>query len=101
MGAKWPTLGVDVLAEMGTTDLAFVYTYVADTVEDAIEVAEALVCHARTVMGAGDGIDFQGGILFDERGPWVFIDRIGDGLVFITATDDDAGRALRPQVRVP
>jgi hypothetical protein len=85
----------------GGEEVAFAYAYKADTEDDAVEVATALVAHARTTMGAGDGVEVDGGILFDEGGPWVFIDRIGDGLIFVAATDDAAGRALRPQLRVP
>ena len=82
-------------------DVAFVYTYVADSQEDAIEVAVALIEHARTSMGAGEGIGAHGGMLFNEDGPWVFVDRVGNGLVFIAASDPGTGNLLRSQVVVP
>jgi hypothetical protein len=94
--------GADAVATLRSgSDVAFALMYAADSEEDAVDVATALVAHARTVMGAGNGIEVDGGILFDEGGPWVFIDRIGDGLVFVAATDAAAGRELRPQVTVP
>ena len=94
--------GADAFATLrSSTDVAFVYTFAADTQDDAIEVAVALVEHARTSMGAGNGINEDGGILFDEGGPWVFVDRVGDGLMFIAATNAAAGRLLRGQVIVP
>ncbi len=90
-----------VVALRSGGDVAFAYTYKADSEEDAIEVALALVEHTRVAMAAGDGIEVDGGILFDEGGPWVFIDRIGDGLIYVAATDSAAGRELRTQLVVP
>ncbi len=85
----------------GGDDLAFALTYGADTEEDAAEVADALVTHAGTAMGAGEGREENGAVVFDAAGPWVIVHRIGDGLVFVAATDAVAGRALRAQLRVP
>ncbi len=94
--------GADTFASLRSgPEVVFAYAYVADTEEDAIDVAVGLVQHARGAMDAGDGIEVDGGILFDEGGPWVFVDRVGDGLVFVAATDAAAGRAVRDQVRVP
>ncbi len=94
--------GADAVATLRSgDDVAFVYTYAADSEGDAIEVALALVEHTRTTMGAGDGVEVDGGILFDEGSPWVFIDRIGDGLIYVAATDPAAGSELRSQVTVP
>lgn len=82
-------------------EVVFVYTYAADTDDDAIDVGLGLVQHAGGAMDAGDGIEVDGGILFDGGGPWVFVDRVGDGLVFIAATDAEAGREARTQIKVP
>ena len=82
-------------------DVLFIYQYGADTVGDAIEVAQALVALARGPMAAGDGVDDGGGILWQGLGTYAFVDRIGDGLVFVAATDDAAGAAARAAVRVP
>ncbi len=63
--------------------------------EDAIEVALAVIEHARTTLDAGDGIDLDGGILFDEGGPYLFIDRIDDEINLVVASSRPLGSALR------
>ena len=52
-------------------------------------------------MGAGDGVESAGGIEFSADGPYVFIDRVNDGVLFIVATDTSTGRAIRDQTDVP
>lgn len=81
-------------------DLLFVYIYGGDSEDDAIEVAQALLALARGPMDAGDGVDSGGGVLW-EGSRYVFVDRIGDGLVFVVASSSTAGNAVRGQVRVP
>jgi hypothetical protein len=56
---------------------------------------------ARGPLEAGDGIDSGGGVLWEGTDRWVYVDRIGDGLMFIVATDSAAGAAARGQIRVP
>lgn len=63
--------------------------------EDAIEVALAVIEHARTRLDAGDGIEVDGGILFDEGGPYLFIDRIEDEINLVVASGGTLGSALR------
>ncbi len=82
-------------------DVAFAVAYRGDSEDDAIELAQALVEHARSVMGAGEGVDSGGGLLFDEGHGYVFINRIGDGLVFVAATNGTLGAAVRSQMIVP
>lgn len=82
-------------------DLAFVYIYGGDTEDDAIEVAQAMLALARGPLGAGDGIDSGGGVLWEGPDRYVFVDRIGDGLVLIVATSQNAGATARRQIRVP
>jgi len=82
-------------------EMVFVYIYGGDTEDDAIEVAQALLAVARGPMAAGDGVDSGGGVLWDGPDRYVFVDRIGDGLVFIVATSSAAGAEARTQVRVP
>jgi len=82
-------------------NLAFVYIYGGDTEDDAIEVAQGLLALARGPMGAGDGVDSGGGVLWNEGGPYVFVDRIGDGLMFVAADSASAGEQARGQIRVP
>jgi hypothetical protein len=82
-------------------EMVFVYIYGGDTEDDAIEVAQALLALARGPLEAGDGIDSGGGVLWEGTDRWVYVDRIGDGLMFIVATDSAAGAAARGQIRVP
>ncbi len=82
-------------------DMVFVYIYGGDTETDAIEVAQALLAVARGPIGAGNGIDSGGGVLWEGAGTYVFVDRIGDGLMFVVATDGAAGATARSQIRVP
>jgi len=82
-------------------DVAFAVAYRGDSEEDAVELAQALVEHVRSVMGAGAGVDFGGGLLFDEGNGYAFINRIGDGLVMVAATDRTLGAAVRSQMIVP
>jgi len=82
-------------------ELTFVYIFGGDTEDDAIEVAQAFLALARGPMQAGDGIDSGGGVLWDGGGRYVFVDRIGDGLMFVASTSSSAGNQARGQIRVP
>ena len=63
--------------------------------DDAIEVALAVLEHARTTLEAGDGVEVAGGILFDEGGPYLFIDRIEDEINLVVASNGILGAGLR------
>ncbi len=80
---------------------AFALTLAMDSDEDAIEVVGGLIAHARGVLEAGDGVEAAGGLLWDTDTHYVFIDRIGDGLIYVLATDAGLGRQVRSQLRVP
>jgi hypothetical protein len=93
--------GDSFLVTVNESDVAFVLRYRGDTEDDTIEVVEALLLAARDRMGAGDGVESGGGIEFSANGPYVFIDRVNDGVLFIVATDTSTGRAIRDQTDVP
>ncbi len=93
--------GDSFLVTVNESDVAFVLRYRGDTEDDTIEVVEALLLAARDRMGAGDGVESGGGIEFSANGPYVFIDRVNDGVLFIVATDTATGRAIRNQTDVP
>ena len=77
-------------------------TYKGDTEDDAVELAEALISHVTDIMALGEGAGSGGGLLFTaDDGRYALIDRIGDGLMFVVASDPAAGEAARSQVRVP
>ena len=77
---------------------ALVWSYLGESVEDAEDLANALVVHARDVMGAGGAVESGGGLLFESGSPWVFIDRVDDRIYFVAATDPAAGEELRNQL---
>lgn len=83
-------------------DVVMAMTYKGDTEDDAFELTDAFIAHATETMGMGEGEGSGGGLVFAaEDGRYVFIDRIGDGLVFVVATDAAAGEEVRSQIRVP
>lgn len=83
-------------------DVLIAIAYKGDTEQDAFELADALIDHASQVMGMGDPVGEGGGIEFiAEDGRYVFLDRIGDGFVFVASTDAEAAAAVIPQLRVP
>jgi hypothetical protein len=85
-----------------TNDVVMAMAYKGDTEDDAFELTDALISHATETMGLGDGEGLGGGLVWNaEDGRYVFIDRIGDGLVFVVASDAAAGEAARTQIRVP
>lgn len=79
-------------------ETAFAWSYLAESVEDAEDLANGLVAHARDTMGAGGAEESDGGLLFASETPWVFIDRIDDRIFFIASTDAAAGADLRTQL---
>ena len=81
-------------------DTTFVWSYLGESVEDAEDLANGLVEHARDVMGAGGAAESGGGLLFDTGSPWVFIDRIDDEIFFIASTDAAAGENVRGQLGI-
>lgn len=101
------------------SDIAFVYLFRGDTVADTVEVAQAFLDHAAGVMGlaeplaAGGGVEFVGPAPVEGEepgdpedtvppdGPYVFVDRNGDGLVVVISSEATTGRALVPQVDIP
>ncbi len=96
VGAGWG--GDDHLILDNGSDVAFVYEYLGDSGQDTEDLTAAFIELARTEMGAGQGAEFEDGFLFDEGGPYVWVDRSGDALVVIAATDPVVGERLRVQV---
>ncbi len=80
---------------------AFALSLSMQSNDDAIEVVTGLIAHARQVLEAGDGVEAAGGLLWDDGEYYVFLDRVGDGLVYVVATDRELGRAVRSQVQAP
>lgn len=79
-------------------DTAFVLRYRGDAEQDAEDVADGLVAHARERMGAGAPREAGGGLLFDRGETWVFIDRVGEEVWFVASTDPAAGAELRSRL---
>jgi hypothetical protein len=90
----------EILESGGET--AFALALLMASEEDAIEVVGGLIAHARDVLDAGDGIEAEGGLLWDAApGPYVFLDRVGAGLVYVLATESGLGREVKSQVEAP
>jgi len=79
-------------------ETALAWSYLAESVEDAEDLVNGLVVHARDTMAAGGAEESGGGLLFASGTPWVFIDRIDDRIFFIASTDPLAGADLRTQL---
>jgi hypothetical protein len=81
-------------------DSAFAWAYQGETETDAEDLTDAMITHITDVMGATNGRESLGGLLYDGGNPYVFIDRIDDKVVFIAATDLAAVESLREQLGV-
>jgi len=79
-------------------DMAVVMHYIGDSERDAEELADGLIVHGRTAMAGGAAVESGGGLLYDQAGKYIFIDRIEDELFFIASTDKAAGNELRVQL---
>lgn len=84
----------------GGADTAWVYAYRADSVDDAVEVAQGFLDHATGVLGLTEAVPARGGLEY-SGGPYVFVDREGDGLAVVIASDVAAGQTLRDLVVIP
>jgi hypothetical protein len=81
-------------------DVAVAWSYLAESIQDAEDLVNALILHARGPMGATSSQESGGGLLFEGGGTYVFIDRIDDRFVFIASTDESAVADLRVQMDV-
>jgi hypothetical protein len=86
-------------------NIAFVYSFRGDTVEDAVEVAQGFLDHADFVMELDGPFEAGGGLEYigqsGSESPYVFVDRDGEGLVVVIADELSTGRFLRDSVPVP
>lgn len=84
-------------------DVVIAIAYKGDTEDDAFELTDALISHVTDTMGMGEGVANAGGLEWtsEEDGRYAFINRAGDGFVFVVSTDAAAGAAARDQVRIP
>jgi hypothetical protein len=83
-------------------DVVLALAYKGDTEDDAFELADALIAHVTDTMQLGEGVGEGGGLEFvGEDGRYAYLDRIGDGFVFVASTDEVAGDAARAQMRIP
>ncbi len=98
-GADW-----SVILSSGD-DVAWVYQFRGDSVDDALEVTQGLLTHIEMVMGMGGGVSAGGGVEYvgsaRSGDDFVHIDREDDGLLLVVATDPTVGRALAQATPVP
>jgi hypothetical protein len=81
-------------------DSAIAWSYQGETETDAEDLTDAMIAHIKDVMGATNGQESLGGLLYDGGSPFVFIDRVDDKVIFIAATDLAAVESLRTQLGV-
>jgi hypothetical protein len=81
-------------------DVAIAWHYLAESVEDAEDLVNGLIAHARGPMGAGSSEETGGGLLLEGNGKTVFIDRIDDEFWFLASTDRSAVGDLRTQLGI-
>lgn len=81
-------------------DVAMAWSYLAESIQDAEDLVNALIIHARGPMGATSSRESGGGLLLEGGGVYIFIDRMDDRFVFIASTDAQAGEDLRAQMGV-
>ena len=80
----------------------FALAYKGDSEDDAFELADAFIAMTRDHLEMGEGVGDGGGITFNaEDGRYAHLDRIGDGFVYVLATDAAAGAATTDQMRIP
>ena len=82
------------------SDSAIAWSYQGETETDAEDLTDAMIAHTKDVMGATNGQESLGGLLYDGGSPFVFIDRVDDKVIFIAATDLTALESLREQLGV-
>jgi hypothetical protein len=74
-------------------EVLFAFVYRGDTDRDATEVADAFVDLAGEVMDAGEGEAADDGSVTFSGEDFAFIDRAGDTVVFVAASDPATGEA--------
>ena len=79
-------------------DVAVAWHYLAESVEDAEDLVNAMIAHARGPMGATSSRDSGGGLLLEGGGTTVFIDRIDDEFWFLASTSSAAVGEFRTQL---
>lgn len=83
-------------------DVVFALAYKGDTEDDALELTSALLALVSGPLEMGEGVADGGGVSFTtEDGRYAYLDRIGDGFVFVISTDAQAGASAARQVTVP
>jgi len=86
----------------GGGDVAFGLLYLGDAEFHTVEVTQAFIDFAEDVLRLGDGVRTGGGEVFQRNDrPWMFLDREGEGLVVVIASDPDAGAELAAQLTPP
>jgi hypothetical protein len=81
-------------------DTTLVWSYLAETVEDAEELTNALITHLRTRMDVGTSQESLGGLEFVGGSTYAFIDRVDEAIFLIASTDAAAGGAARTQLGI-
>ncbi len=81
-------------------DVLFVLSYRADTDRDAAELAAALEGYTAAI-GGGEGSEVDGLVVFEGENTFAAVDRDGEQVVFVAATDAVEGRRVADVVELP
>jgi len=82
-------------------DVVLALAFKGDTTDDAFQMADALQGLVAS-LGFGEPVASGGGVAYNaEDGRYAYLNRIGDGFVFVISTSASAGAAAVDQMRVP
>jgi len=83
-------------------DIVFALAFKGDSEDDAFELADALITMVAETLEMGEPLGDGGGVSFNaEDGRYAYLDRIGDGFIFVLSTDSAAGESAVDQMTVP
>jgi hypothetical protein len=82
-------------------DVVLALAFKGDSEDDAFALADAMQGLVDP-LGFGEPVASGGGVAYNaEDGGYAYLDRIGDGFVFVISTDPSAGAAAVDQMRIP
>ncbi len=95
----WGGDGYEILYD--NNDVVLALAFKGDSADDAFEMADALQGLVES-LGFGEPVGSRGGVAYNaEDGRYAYLDRIGDGFIFVIATDAAAGASAVEQMHIP
>lgn len=82
-------------------DVVMALAFKGDSEDETFELADALQ-GLLDLLGFGEPVGSAGGVAYNaEDGRYAYLDRMGDGFIFVVATDAAAGAAAVDQMAIP